>query len=1677
MRTKLKTQQMRTQEQPAASTRQSRPATRARSVAVQVSPAGSQRNRRAMVLLFVVVLLTLLAVLGGAYLVSSRIDNSQVSPSARGGVANPYGLDAADRVDQVMSSAQTAVQRKLFLDAFAYNGIVPTNAGAYPSAARVLGDESGDGDINNAAGDGFADLLWRPTGPNQQAIMPVFSTPPTVDELGVFAPMAPFLLPATPGTRGMIDLDPTLPAGERANTVMFPYHHVDALGGTDTHLASRLPVFDNYRTTSLDEFMWPWISGPIVGVPDFNVENRFVDPFDPTHFINFDLPSVPGTFVADLQRANVVPSTYGPVGYPAPANITALAGANPEFYNDRLRLWPAFLGDFNQDTNLDDALPAADADGDGVADAGLVPLVFNEELPPPGVPGGDWRRYQDAQTGYVYLIGIRVVDNNAAINVNTALTRFGDVHLAPPTGPIDLATADYEAGFTTVPPAPGIVPNRGIYPSNIGLYELFAMDSGGSGNPRSNQFQSLLSSLLGNQGSMTVSNTSGLLESDGITPYRSDIQHATLGELLSMNRDRLLDYPPATITPPSPFRKTVNGTAVINPFRGSDEDAALLFKGSGWIIPESTPTRMESAAFDALRTAAGNFVPNPKLQFEYFPIGLDVGTGDPNENQTVLRALWAAHFKHADPDMTTLAQLEAAYATPGALGTRFGSRAWPLSPRAGIVAHNGVNSAFRPHTLLTTGDLRMPNLLPAGMPVYADDGTGAVIRPPVRASVNTVGFAELWRAYWNVMVEPDHRPYAQTPGYNPPGYSGPTFVPGQRLLPADPQFAVQNTTQRMFRNDLFQFRSGSGGGSVPNEFQVLTLRSALAAINALDIRDIEDVANPAAAVPTAADIVLRGEDLNGNNIPDTDEDANDNGILDPGEDLNTNGQLDKGEDVNGNGVLDPAYFTRAVGSEAQPFITEVVMTFLPAGGLQYLGIELYNPYPFDLNLTNWYLIGTTRLGTGAIDVANINSLTGLDFSTPINITIPANSHFVLQNAVPPAPITPPPVGKSANNLVLTPGKIQSGPQGDVNREILLVRPLMPGGPLPLNGTELLTDNLTLPARYAYVAVDSFDPTGIFPGIVTPPPGTDVNRWRYVRASASSDDPSTADPIDTISDPRGWKFVSHGAYSEAPDAGRPYTAGMVPVPLATTGRLGWGDLETEVAPSYGPIRSIPIGPVLGGPLHVDDGSGTAKPLYPYGGFARDGDALGIPFFGGYRVYRDTGNGTDQDGDGDIDPDGILSPISPTNPLGDELVELVAPTLDAFFVDSATAPATTHIGRLIPQGLGFKSIGTAASELDEGYGWAEDFFEYITTLHAPGKDLLPHADNRYRENLRYEDTNNNGTLDPGEDLNSNGVLDGADNNLVVNPGSVPVQVAASPTLFDAFPGVIDNDGDNYANGLKFDSSSGNWVPPVNPAERLAAYQEAFLPVEGKLNLNTADFGVLKLLPLAMRTDASVNPPNGVGVIDTARISGTDPGNPTSGLAGYIYLGLQAPPVGAAQSLKPYRSLFFLNGLGADVGINFQSLEPNPALTPAGRRRIAGDITGVFDPAVPPTFAGLGDNLKYLDPDSPQAAVYTPTYEDHTLQLARISNLTTLRSDSYTVYIVVQAWENFGNPPQTTSSDPPPARLVRQQRAAFLVDRSGITPFNPNAPAPFTPWTPDDINGDAWKDALKVTPIPVR
>src|SRR5690606_9473792 len=136
-------------------------------------------------------------------------------------------------------------------------------------------------------------------------------------------------------------------------------------------------------------------------------------------------------------------------------------------------------------------------------------------------------------------------------------------------------------------------------------------------------------------------------------------------------------------------------------------------------------------------------------------------------------------------------------------------------------------------------------------------------------------FGELWRAFWCVMVE--------------------------GAANSDPQ---PGTERKMFRN-MQRWPSIPGDGSqLPVNVRVL-LRSALAAVNAMDLRDSDD------------DITTRTFSLRGTDGVDR-------------------------------------QFT-VYGMEKQPFLTEVVLHRAadPITEGDYIGVELFNPHDEAIDLTGW----------------------------------------------------------------------------------------------------------------------------------------------------------------------------------------------------------------------------------------------------------------------------------------------------------------------------------------------------------------------------------------------------------------------------------------------------------------------------------------------------------------------------------------------------------------------------------------------------------------------------------------------------------------------------------------------------------------------------------------------------
>ncbi|HSV12742.1 MAG TPA: hypothetical protein VLI90_00680, partial [Tepidisphaeraceae bacterium] len=213
------------------------------------------------------------------------------------------------------------------------------------------------------------------------------------------------------------------------------------------------------------------------------------------------------------------------------------------------------------------------------------------------------------------------------------------------------------------------------------------------------------------------------------------------------------------------------------------------------------------------------------------------------------------------------------------------------------------------------------------------------------------------------------------------------------------------------------------------------------------------------------------------------------------------------------------------------------------------------------------------------------------------------------------------------------------------------------------------------------------------------------------------------------------------------------------------------------------------------------------------------------------------------------------------------------------------------------------------------------------------------------------------------------------------------------------------------------------PVANGTSAANYGEDAIPLHGLININTASWKVLSMLPLVRATNGSVDRVN------------------TDKLARAIVYFRDVDDgsvAGTPHPHGPFKSIFELNQVV--------------------------DVAGAAPPPVPPGFQNGYNNIdtRYTgrpdDPDGRQgdlvpndlrpggapyptyatAAPYSPTdgvsgdFKEKFLAMTRISNLITTRSDSFTCYVLVQGWRGVGTPG---------AALAVQKRAAFILDRSNV------------------------------------
>jgi hypothetical protein len=539
---------------------------------------------------------------------------------------------------------------------------------------------------------------------------------------------------------------------------------------------------------------------------------------------------------------------------------------------------------------------------------------------------------------------------------------------------------------------------------------------------------------------------------------------------------------------------------------------------------------------------------------------------------------------------------------------------------------------------------------------------------PTKASLNTATFAELYRAFWQVFAD--------------------------EANPAQPA----NPTAGMFKSSIRDPRPAVPPNTVPPisfaPDAMMFLRAAISAVNALDLRD-------------------------------ADENITDRTIVLP--------MIENGTPTNVNVTL--------FGTERQPYITEVyvqtdTVTVNGAGANPngYIAIELHNPYPFAIDIRECALLRMERKAAtyGAANtltvLADFNSLveSGTMKSNAVGTTlaatiIPAYGTLLLENydaagvdaaaarhrpissGLPlggPIDVSADPPG-TARNYAFVPGL-----HAALDGEVVLVRPLFSNNENPrvtlfYDDPSVINTTGTRPASVLaqYAPLDSFDFTGII---------VDLNFPRVAHYQRQADPSAGA----------GWKFVFPGFHVAGNDgspsatrylldrsggagiAGNTWDVGNggtePPIGATTLGTTPTVSTASTYTNDFPPIQVANIGFAGLFPLNATTNA------FPFGGFARNGDALQITFIGSYVVRR------------------VPTAPSPPPP-PEEIVDFNTITMDAAMAEDAndSNDADEQIGRFVPLG----PISPAVT--NDPYAFASRLFDFVT-VQAPHDDYTPNAD---------------------------------------------------------------------------------------------------------------------------------------------------------------------------------------------------------------------------------------------------------------------------------------------------------------------------------------------------------------
>lgn len=1301
-----------------------------------------------------------------------------------------------------------------------------------------------------------------------------------------------------------------IPAFELLNSTQVPQFYTDVdYVPWDTMLASRYP-----ELLAPAQPAWTFISNnPLGGIG-----------LQPSQ-----LPLVTaGSFVPEQFRSplRLSDASYS-YSYGSRANMQPVAIALTTLNGQTLQL-PAFrIRNTTTGGEGGRLVQAMDADGDGIADAGMIELPMAET------------------NGIRWYAGLRIVDNSAAINSSVAWE---------PVDQVSNESAVFSTGnqlYPTATPNPAINLLSNVFPVNVNLRGLLLSD-GLAGLNRLNYER------FGRQGTIAAPVVS-------LVPYRDDatsnqgrksepgFRFATQYDAFWTMLGSRLDNPGwwnLNNTGNDPARYRAMGLTesaamahgfAINSQSGSTsvlETALPLGTGVQRYISGTTPNPVWQATnrpYRADQAFASTF--DGDIVRSWYSQLFDYDTFFTNGQQVPLRPLLTGHnaVSNFAPGIigttgTPIADVDREGRYVYASGTVYRPGDWVKATGGAFVCFR-ANSGVAPPTTSTDPGAAYWAYVP-----WHDF--------PTKLNVNTSNFGALYAAYQLIMAD---GPRVPPPGgtADPDNVLDATEIPYRFTFGNVVRPFGDGTAVRTLGND-----AATPIGEATTAYLMKQLRAAIAAVNAIDMRDQDhDVTSRTVALTDSAGTVR-----------------------------NT---------------------ATVFGTEAQPYITEVVVNYTVMGQ-PYVCVELFNPYPFRLSLNAFMLAYRSRSGS----LGDLQPIDRANLVTGAAIEPYSSVYFESSTANRPVDVTFP-VGatprESTNlaNLVIG------------NNEFVLLRTRRYDGAVTSNTNLMNTYKESFAAGPAgsarlddLVPVDQLEFTGIIQQTAADPAAplnrvpaptryhyrranragaatAAANRWHCVYAGPYNSKPTAAAGAPAERRQRGW-------VAEFPNNPIDFPLFDPADPMSRLGKPGFGlekDQTTVVSPipqntpngaSYPPqqatyrtrtlqMNSAGQGGPWQAPMDAADGAYTtatpAQPRFPVGGFLRNGDLLQVPIVGGY-ILRDAANTVSWETNS-VTMDAVFAE-------------------DGDFADNEDASVANmsrpveQLGRPCPiVGVGtINDLAVDASGTNSRYHWATDLFDLLTVI-SPQDDYLPNVDP-----VRFDPT---------------------------------MDAAATPTPNRKWPPNMNSDAYADLPAGPSPQAVGNTLQ-TSRWDKANGGREDGAAIHGLINVNTANWRVLAAVPFTK--DPARN-----AYIAKAIVKSRD-GDPAAGTPG-----------------KPYRNLFDLLRVPEFRTTTVSGGYGGPPTTLMGDGtpyNLANSNPGNIDGDVTP-LAPQWTNPPALGPNPVQGLDDVwGDFESRYMTLIRVSNMLTFRSDSFTVYVVVQGWRN------ANTSAP---ELVIERRTARIVDRSMVRPTN--------------------------------